>query len=64
MIGLEGLTPLTQEIFKFERRGRKGRSVVGEFVATGIVPRVVEELRDRDINVPMNLFQKPKGPNA
>jgi len=33
-------------------------------VATGIVPRVVEELRDRDINVPMNLFQKPKGPNA
>ncbi len=61
IIGLEGLTPLTQEIFKFERRGRKGRSVIGEFVATGIVPRMVEELREREIQVPMNLFQKPKG---
>jgi pilus assembly protein CpaF len=64
IIGLEGLTPLTQEIFKFERRGRKGRSIVGEFVATGIVPRLVEELRDRDIAVPMSLFQKPRGASA
>ncbi|MCI0682416.1 MAG: CpaF family protein [Gemmataceae bacterium] len=60
MLGLEGLTPLTQEIFKFERRGKKGRSVVGEFVATGIVPRLVEELRDRDVAAPMQLFQKPR----
>jgi pilus assembly protein CpaF len=62
IIGLEGLTPLTQEIFKFERRGRKGRSVTGAFVATGIVPRMVDELRERDIQVPLSLFQKPKGP--
>jgi pilus assembly protein CpaF len=61
IIGLEGLTPLTQEIFRFERRGRKGRNVMGEFVATGIVPRLVDDLRDRDIQVPMTLFQKPKG---
>ena len=60
MLGLEGLTPLTQEIFRFERRGRKGRTILGEFVATGVVPRLVEELRDRDIQVPMSLFQKPK----
>ena len=62
IIGLEGLTPLTQEVFRFERRGRKNRSVVGEFAATGIVPRLVEELRERDVQVPMTLFQKPKGP--
>ncbi len=31
MLGLEGLTPLTQEIFKFERRGRKGKSITGAF---------------------------------
>ena len=36
--GLEGLTPLTQEIFRFERHGRKGRCIVGDFVATGVVP--------------------------
>jgi pilus assembly protein CpaF len=59
--GLEGLTPLTQDIFRFERRGRKGRAVLGEFAATGIVPRLADELRDRDIQVPMTLFQKPRG---
>ncbi len=59
--GLEGLTPLTQELYRFERRGRKGRMILGEHVATGIVPRLVDELRERDIAVPMTLFQKPKG---
>lgn len=61
IIGLEGLTPLTQEIYRFQRRGRKGKSVLGDFVATGIVPRMVDELRDRDVPIPMSLFQKPKG---
>jgi pilus assembly protein CpaF len=61
IVGMEGLTPLTQEIYRFERRGRKGRAVLGEFVATGIVPRLVEELRERDVELPMSLFRKPKG---
>jgi pilus assembly protein CpaF len=61
IVGLEGLTPLTQDIFRFDRQGRKGKSVIGEFTATGVVPRLVEELRERDIPVPMQLFQKPKG---
>jgi pilus assembly protein CpaF len=60
--GIEGVTPVLQELYRFERRGRKNRSVVGEYVATGIVPRLVDELRDRDIQVPLTLFQKsPKG---
>jgi pilus assembly protein CpaF len=61
--GLEGLTPLTQEVFRFDQRGRKGRSIVGAFVATGTVPRLVDELRERDVKVPMNLFQKPHEAN-
>jgi pilus assembly protein CpaF len=61
--GLEGNTPLTQELFRFERRGRKGRSILGEHAATGIVPRLADELRELDIAVPMHLFQKPnRGP--
>ncbi|MCS6850474.1 MAG: CpaF family protein [Gemmataceae bacterium] len=60
IIGLEGLTPLTNDIFRFERRGKKGKSVLGEFVATGVVPRMVEELRERDVQLPMTLFQKPR----
>ena len=61
--GLEGNTPLTQEMFRFERRGRKGRNILGEHAATGIVPRLADELREQDVTVPMHLFQKPnRGP--
>lgn len=56
--GLEGLVPQLQEIFRFERRGKSSRGVQGEFVATGIVPRLVEELRDRGDEVPLAIFQK------
>jgi pilus assembly protein CpaF len=58
--GIEGTTPQLQEIFRFERQGRIGRNVAGEFVATGIVPRLVEELRERQIEIPLDLFQPPR----
>ena len=38
----------------------KGRQIAGEFVATGIVPRVVEELQERGIEIPRTIFQKSK----
>ncbi|MEQ8767919.1 MAG: CpaF family protein [Planctomycetota bacterium] len=58
MAGLEGNTPLLQDIFKFERRGGNIRRVVGEYQATGVVPRVVQELRSRDLELRINMFQK------
>jgi pilus assembly protein CpaF len=64
VVGMEGLTPQTQELFRYERHGRKGRSVLGEFAPTGIVPRLAEELRERDIQLPMSLFKKTGGGNG
>lgn len=58
IVGMEGVTPQLQEIFRFERRGQRGRQIAGEFVATGIVPRAVEELQERGIVVPRSVFQK------
>lgn len=58
IVGMEGVTPQLQDIFRFERRGRSGRQIAGEFVATGIVPHVVEELQERGIVVPRSIFQK------
>jgi pilus assembly protein CpaF len=55
--GLEGLTPLLQDIYVFRKRGRQGRRVAGQFTATGIVPRIVEELRDEGVDIPPSLFQ-------
>jgi pilus assembly protein CpaF len=59
--GLEGLTPLLQDLFMFKRHGREGRRVLGEFTATGIVPRLVEDLRETGVHVPTTLFQKAPG---
>jgi len=58
VVGMEGATPQLQDIFRFERRGRRGRQIAGEFVATGIAPRVVEELDERGIVVPRTIFHK------
>jgi pilus assembly protein CpaF len=55
--GMEGDTPQLQDIFTFRSRGRQGKRLAGEFVATGIVPRVVEQMRAENIDVPMHLFQ-------
>jgi len=58
--GIEGTTPQMQDIFRFERQGQRGRNVAGEFVPTGIVPRLMEDLRDRDIPAPLAIFQNPR----
>jgi pilus assembly protein CpaF len=63
LVGLEGGTPLLQEIFRFERRGIEQGRVVGQFGATGIVPRCVESLEERGATVPKEWFRK-EGPIA
>ncbi len=55
--GMEGDVIILQDIFKFEQRGldNKGK-VKGEFVSTGIVPKFVQKLREKGINVPPDLL--------
>jgi len=59
LTGMEGDTPQLQDIFVFRARGRQGKRLTGDFVATGTVPRVVETMRANDMEVPMHLFQPP-----
>ena len=54
---MEGDTPQLQEIFKFVPKNRNQRKITGDFVATGIVPRVIQQMRAEDVDVPMSLFQ-------
>ena len=61
--GMEDTTAQLQEIFRFERRGQSGRRIIGEFVPLGIVPRALDELRQRGIDVPRNIFQKSSPPS-
>jgi len=57
LVGMEGDTPQLQEIFRFVSKGKVNRKITGEFVATGVVPHIVERLRENDVDVPMHLFQ-------
>jgi pilus assembly protein CpaF len=59
--GLEGATPLLQEIYSYRRRGRQGRRLVGEFAATGIVPRIIEELREQGNEISLDIFHVRAG---
>lgn len=60
--GIEGETIQLQDIFRFDQRGRKGRQIQGEFVATGAVPRVVHDLTERGVTIPVReWFGKPGG---
>ena len=59
--GLEGQTPQMQELFAFQRQGKQGRRISGRFVATGVIPRMADELREDGVQVPAALFQRPDG---
>jgi pilus assembly protein CpaF len=56
--GLEGQTPLLNDIFRFKREGRDGRKVCGRFVPTGVMPKAAEVLRDRGLPLPPELFDR------
>jgi pilus assembly protein CpaF len=61
LVGMEGDTAQLQEIFRFVSTGKANRRITGDFVATGVVPRVAERLRENHVDVPMQLFQRPAG---
>ncbi|MEM6673903.1 MAG: CpaF family protein, partial [Planctomycetota bacterium] len=54
--GLESGTPLLQDVYRFDTTGHRSGRVQGDFVATGIVPRFVEELKRSGVDVPLDLF--------
>lgn len=55
--GMEGDVIILQDIFKFEQKGldNKGK-VKGEFVSTGIMPKFIQKLREKGINVPPEIL--------
>lgn len=54
--GMEGSTITTQSIFKFEQRGVENGKVVGEFVATGVMPSFVDRLERYGFRIPNTHF--------
>ena len=59
VVGIEGKTPQLQDIFVFKATGRIENRIAGHFEATGVVPRVVDDLATRGINeIDRNWFSR------
>ena len=56
--GVEGEIITMSEIFRFEREGiDRDRKVVGQFTATGLVPKFYEQIRKRGLDLDIGVFQ-------
>jgi pilus assembly protein CpaF len=62
VVGMEGEVVTMQDIFDFRKTGigEKGE-VLGEFLPTGIRPRLSERLLAAGIRLPMGMFDRPGG---
>lgn len=57
IVGMEGEVIQMQDIFVFKKRGRdEDGSIRGDFIATGIRPRVVEQMEAVGIEMPVGTF--------
>jgi pilus assembly protein CpaF len=54
--GMEGNTITTQTIFKFEQRGVENGKIIGEFVATGVMPSFMDRLERYGFRIPNTHF--------
>jgi pilus assembly protein CpaF len=61
VIGMEGDAVAMQDIFVFEQTGFENGKVLGGLVATGVIPKFLERLRDEGMDVPDELFVRPDG---
>jgi len=61
VIGMDGDAVAMQDIFVFEQTGFEQGRVVGSLVATGVIPKFLERLREEGQNVPDELFGRPDG---
>jgi pilus assembly protein CpaF len=54
---MEGEIITMSEIFRFHRRGLdENRKIVGDFRATGVVPKFYERFKERGIDIPLSVF--------
>lgn len=58
--GMEGTVISMQEIFTFEQTGYENLKVIGHHSSTGIRPHFVDKLKERNIMVPLEYFNKER----
>lgn len=55
--GLQGEVVTQQEVFRFVEKGfDKNRKIIGQFQATGLIPKFIEKFEKRGLIIPKSLF--------
>jgi septum site-determining protein MinD len=55
--GLQGDVVTQQEVFRFVEKGfDKNRKIIGQFQATGLIPKFIEKFEKRGLIIPKSLF--------
>jgi pilus assembly protein CpaF len=62
--GIQGDQVTLQEVFEFKETGYdKNRRIVGKFLSKGLIPKFVQDLKERGVPVPQNLFSNEMDPH-
>lgn len=57
--GMEGDVIVLQDIFRFEPKGLDNRGrIKGEFLFTGILPKFIQKIKEKGINIPSDILIK------
>lgn len=61
--GIQGDAVTLQDVFEFKETGYdKDRRIVGKFISKGLIPKFVQELKERGVNIPKDLFSNDADP--
>ena len=63
--GLQGEVVTQQEVYRFVEKGfDKNRHIIGQFQATGLIPKFIEKFEKRGLIIPKSLFSNDAAPAA
>jgi septum site-determining protein MinD len=61
--GMQGDTVTLQDVFEFKETGfDKNRKITGLFQSKGLIPKFIQELKDKGIGIPKDLFSNEAPP--
>jgi len=67
--GMQGEAVTMQDVFVFKETGfDKNRKITGQFLTTGLIPKFIQELKEKGVGIPKDLFSNeapaPQAPAA
>lgn len=63
--GMQGETVTLQDVFEFKETGfDKNRKIMGQFISKGLIPKFIQELKEKGVGIPKDLFSNEAPPAA